>query len=247
MTYEKISDGSQYQPGIYLIQSVCGKVYIGSAVKLRQRFMAHRGRLQKNMHDNCKLQNYFNKYGEESLKFIVIEYCDKENLIKREQYFIDLYNPSFNIARTAGATYGLKPWLNRKHTQETKDKIKATNLATFAKRPKEVKPLTLKLTREENTKRIIDLNKTPEAKLNLSKKQKGNINWLGKKHKPETIAARMGAGNGRARKVLCINIDKTFNTCIEAAVFFGVSKAAISNSITRKLKIKSLYTLQYAS
>lgn len=245
MNYIPLSLGRQYVPGIYCIESSCGKVYIGSAVKLRMRFMTHRRAFEKGAHDNERLQNYYNKYGSPSLSFRVLEYCRKEKLIEREQYYIDTLNPFFNIARIAGATYGLKPWLGKSHTEETKAKIKATNMETFSKRPKKEK--TVKLTRAQNNERIANLNRTPEGRKRCSDLHKGNTYWLGKKHKPETIANRIGALNGNSKKVHCKELDITFSTCKDAYLHFGVTRGAISNSIKRGNKLKGQFTLEYAA
>lgn len=245
MNYIPLSQGRQYVPGIYCIESSCGKVYIGSAVSLRTRFMSHRRSFEINKHDNERLQNYCNKYGTDSLSFKVLEYCDRDRLIEREQFYIDTLNPFFNIARTAGATYGLKPWLNKKHTEETKAKIKAASLETFAKRPKKIKPV--KLTRQQNNERIASLNKTPERRKRSSDLHKGNTYWLGKKHKPETIANRTGALNPNSKKIYCSELNHTFDTGKDAAAHFGVGPAAITNAMRRGNKIKGQFTLAYAA
>ena len=46
-----------------------------------------------------------------------MEYCNKEDLIKREQYYLELLNPEYNICTTAGSTLG------KLHSEETKAKI----------------------------------------------------------------------------------------------------------------------------
>jgi GIY-YIG catalytic domain/NUMOD1 domain len=40
--------------------------------------------------------------GYESFKLEILEYCDKKNLIEREQYYIDLIKPEYNIQNIAG-------------------------------------------------------------------------------------------------------------------------------------------------
>jgi group I intron endonuclease len=242
MQYVPLTNGKQYVPGIYKIVSTCGKVYIGSAVTLRTRFMSHRRSLQVNKHDNERIQNYYNKHSENSLSFHVIEYCDREKLIEREQFYIDAFNPFFNIARIAGATYGLKPWLNRKHSEETKQKIKQTNLDTFAKRQKKEKPI--KLTKEENIQRLVEIAKSDRVRELNRQRMTGHKFWLGRKHKPETIAARMGAGNGRARRIKID--DQVFDTGREAAKYFNVAPSTINNTITRGNKLLGKHSVSYA-
>jgi group I intron endonuclease len=106
--------------GIYKISNtINGRIYIGSAVDLQKRKAKHLFQLKINKHCNNKLQRFVNKYGIENLLFECIELCEKENLIKREQYFIDFFGcvkNGFNILQTAGS------WLNHKHTKETRKK-----------------------------------------------------------------------------------------------------------------------------
>jgi group I intron endonuclease len=105
--------------GIYKIQSIVKseRIYIGSAVSINQRWNLHLSMLRRNVHDNKKLQSHFNKYGESDLQFSILLGCEKEDLIKIEQYFIDSYNPWFNHCKIAGNKLGVKA------SEETKEKM----------------------------------------------------------------------------------------------------------------------------
>jgi len=104
--------------GIYKItNTVTGKFYIGSAVNIKQRWSVHRCQLSANTHSNRHLQNSWNKHGEDSFTFEVLEYCEKERLIEREQFYIDNEKPAYNISPTAGNSLGVK------HTDDTKRKV----------------------------------------------------------------------------------------------------------------------------
>ena len=95
--------------GIYKISALDYKyVYIGSASDLYKRFHRHLSQLIKNKHENRYLQNIFNKHGWFNFKFELIEFCDIDNLISREQYYIDTLNPNINILRVAGSPLGVK-------------------------------------------------------------------------------------------------------------------------------------------
>lgn len=94
--------------GIYKIQSKIKpeRIYIGSAYDFKERKRTHLKRLRYNKLNNItkgaspKLQYHFNKYGEDDLIFILIEQVDwisKENLLIREQYYLDTLKPWFNI------------------------------------------------------------------------------------------------------------------------------------------------------
>jgi group I intron endonuclease len=106
--------------GIYKIASKLKpeRIYIGSAVNIFARWNQHLHYLRKGYHQNIKLQRHFNKYGELDLQFSILLGCEKEDLIKIEQYFIDSYNPYFNLCRIAGSQLGTK------RTDESKLKIK---------------------------------------------------------------------------------------------------------------------------
>lgn len=96
--------------GIYKIQSKIKpeRIYIGSSISISKRWNSHIEHLRKNKHYNKKLQRHFNKYGESDLQFTIILGCDKEDLIKIEQYFIDSYNPYFNNCKFAYSRLGQK-------------------------------------------------------------------------------------------------------------------------------------------
>jgi len=92
--------------GIYCIKNkVNGKFYIGSAADIRHRWYEHAYKLRKNKHNNSHLQNSWNKYGESNFEFLIIEKYTKDDLLQREQYYIDKLQPfkknGYNICETA--------------------------------------------------------------------------------------------------------------------------------------------------
>lgn len=127
--------------GIYKItNSKSNKVYIGSACDLRDRKNSHFSELRRNIHANTHLQNSFNKYGEESFEFVVLEYCGKKNLTEREQEWIDKYSFSdlYNILKHAHSMLGYK------HRQESIEKMKTTNKRNFSESTKRKMSLSTK-------------------------------------------------------------------------------------------------------
>ena len=75
--------------GIYKIENLIdGKVYIGSSVNVLNRKYKHFWMLRKGIHDNNHLQHSYSKFGEESFKFEILEYCCNEELINKENYHI---------------------------------------------------------------------------------------------------------------------------------------------------------------
>lgn len=79
--------------GIYCIENLSNdKKYIGQSNDIEKRWYQHRNDLNNNQHHNQHLQNAWNKYGEESFDFYVIENCEIELLDEREIYWIDKLN-----------------------------------------------------------------------------------------------------------------------------------------------------------
>lgn len=79
--------------GIYLIKNIQnGKCYIGQSQNIYRRIGAHKRLLRSNKHHNYALQKEWNKYGQESFDFSVVELCDISILNKREIYYIKVFN-----------------------------------------------------------------------------------------------------------------------------------------------------------
>lgn len=104
--------------GIYCIETPDSKKYIGSAYRIRQRFLEHRSRLLKGCHHSPYLQNYCNKNGISSLRFYIMELCDTEALLIQEQAYIDKHRPVLN-----GTTNVRRPNLGKKASPELRQKL----------------------------------------------------------------------------------------------------------------------------
>jgi hypothetical protein len=57
------------------------------------------------------------KYGYSSFRLEILEYCSREDLLKKEQDYIDGLKPEYNILKTTISSLGLK------HTEEAKLKM----------------------------------------------------------------------------------------------------------------------------
>ena len=84
------------------------------------------------------------KHNLENFSLDIIEYCSPKDVIKREQYYLDTYKPTYNILKKAGSSLGyvhneislakmssrvvsevtLKKMRQRKQSEQTKDKIR---------------------------------------------------------------------------------------------------------------------------
>lgn len=111
--------------GIYKIEHLStGRVYVGSSVDLARRRREHINRLTRGTHVNPKLQNAWKKYGADQFSFSVLERCQRDMLLEREQWHIEDSRAAldgFNVMPTAGTTMGFR------HSPETIAKIKLSN------------------------------------------------------------------------------------------------------------------------
>lgn len=109
--------------GIYQITHIeSGKKYIGSALYFPRRFAQHRYDLKTLKHGNSKLQRAYNKYGPDAFTFESLEECPKDDLISREQMYLDIavdWGFDYNLAAIAGNGNRL----GTKHTDQTKQQI----------------------------------------------------------------------------------------------------------------------------
>ena len=130
--------------GIYLITNlVNGKKYVGSSVVLKRRFKEYSNPLYitRNLkRGNSKLLNALLKYGYLNFEFKILETIEflpsktkserSTLLLEREQYYMDLLKPEYNIVKTAGSTVGYK------HTPESLEKMRAFVLSDEVKEKK---------------------------------------------------------------------------------------------------------------
>lgn len=112
--------------GIYKIENIeTGKLYVGSAKNFDKRRWGHFGKLKKGTHPNRHLQAAWNKDGADAFSFSIIEVVEGENLLDREQHWIDATLAAingYNILPNAQSPIG-RP--GRKHSEATKEKIRA--------------------------------------------------------------------------------------------------------------------------
>lgn len=117
---EKIIKDNKEKAGVYCWTNIeSGKKYVGSSLKLYRRFTEYYNikwilRTAK----SSLICKALLKYGYSNFKVDILEYCDPSVVIEREQYYIDLFKPEYNILKVAGSLFGYK------HTEESLAKMK---------------------------------------------------------------------------------------------------------------------------
>lgn len=111
---------------------------MGSSVDLGKRFVQYYN-LEHLMKANMSIYKALLKYGHSKFSLEILEYCDLNSTIEREQYYIDLLKPKYNILKVAGSPLGYKHTqgaiakisltsLGREHSEETKAIIREANI-----------------------------------------------------------------------------------------------------------------------
>jgi group I intron endonuclease len=222
--------------GVYCIRNlITGEFYIGSAaIGFVVRWNQHRSHLRRNKHRNYRLQAAWRFYGESSFRFAVVEECPPEKCIEREQWFIDIFDPAYNICRVAGAVMAgrsLSPAhrakigaANRGHavSPEVRAKLRAFNLGRKAS-PETCAKLSAchmgnkyclgykhdAAFRAKVSAATLGRKRSPEtrARMCIAQSKRTSHYWLGRKHAPETKAKMRAAQLGKKKsEVHCAHL-----------------------------------------
>lgn len=91
-----------------ILNTQTNRRYVGSTINYSHRKADHIHRLRKGIHYSRAMQNDFDEFGEESFVTFKLEEVltfDNEKLFEREQYWMDKYQPVYNINPKAGNTF----------------------------------------------------------------------------------------------------------------------------------------------
>lgn len=180
------------QSGIYaILNTLNDKIYIGSAVRIQYRWKNHRIALQYNKHSNRYLQSAYNEhiYSTNPFIFTILEYCEVDKLIEREQYYIDLLKSSnrefgYNLSPNAGSCIGVKHseqtlelWSKQRKGKKRSDEAKASIKAGWKQR-RERGPVS-----EETRRKLSESHKgykhPEEVKIKMGQSRQNNSNAKG--------------------------------------------------------------------
>jgi group I intron endonuclease len=107
-----ILNENRKKSGIYRLNNlITNKSYVGSSICLSDRFNHYYSAgllkiiLSKGSSGICSA---LLKYGYSKFSLDILEYCEIDVLIEREQHYIDLLKPEYNILKIAGSRLGSK-------------------------------------------------------------------------------------------------------------------------------------------
>jgi group I intron endonuclease len=174
---KQIIDENKNKSGIYLLTNLLNKdKYVGQSIDLGKRFTKYFTLSYLKNRNTLVISRALIKYGYANFSISILEYCDKDILNEREQYYMDIIKPVYNTLKIAGSSSGYK------HTQESKDK---RSLILKGKYTGTNSPLYAR-THTEQTKEL------------MSSMRKGQDNYFyGKTHTDETRELMKQKATGR--------------------------------------------------
>ena len=162
-------------------------MYVGSSINFKRRWNRHKCDLRANRHACRHLQNSFNKYGERTFSFEVLEFVtDTSKIIDREQFWIDFFAPEYNKRAIANSCIGLKRSAEARANMSAAQKGKKRSLEARANQSAALKghPVSEE-TRAKISKSHFGICPSEETRAKMSAAKKG------KKQSPEVVAKRI--------------------------------------------------------
>jgi group I intron endonuclease len=117
----QVLEENKGKSGVYRwVNKVNGNSYVGSSVNLGKRFINYYNYSYISS-NNMLINKALIKYGYSQFRLEILEYCDSSSVISREQYYINILIPVYNLLKIAGSSLGYK------HTEDTLSKFKNRN------------------------------------------------------------------------------------------------------------------------
>ena len=253
------------------MNKVNGNMYVGSSVDLRERLYVYYSLLKLNK-SNRTIDRALLKYGYSKFSFEILEYCTRENVLEREQYYMDLIKPVYNIVEKAGSTLGYR------HTEATKEKMRNLKLSkevlkvklesvTKASEANRVKVIVVNIETGEETEYLsmteasvalgVHKNTIGNAIKNQRVMQKRficllsdeNIAVITDRIQKAKAKLKIKPGNSSRVEVIVENIEtkeKTvYPSMVEAGKAIGVDKSTISKAIRNGNITKRKFLCRY--
>ncbi len=136
--------------GIYMLTNkLTNDIYIGQSVDISKRFRNYFNLSYIKSKGSFIISRALIKYEYSNFSVTILEYCDKYDLIIREQYYFNKLNPQYNILKISGSSRDFK------HSEETKTKISKSLKGIYKKE----KSALFGRTHTKETRKLMSLKK----------------------------------------------------------------------------------------
>lgn len=239
--------------GVYNILLVRdGRRYIGSSVKVEQRFSEHRCSLNRGEHHSRYLQRAWDKYGEASFQFEILEICALDKLLEREQHHIDNNKHLFNTAKVTGTRRGVPTSLatrikigNHFRGKKLSEEIRARMRNAQRKRAAEITPeerqrlsdrMRITMSRPEMrrlaSEHAIKINNDPKVGRKISKTKRGRPGWIPSE---ATRKKRSDALKGRVLGPLSEKVKRKISKAVKKALTVNPRRRGVDGTFLARI------------
>lgn len=227
--------------GIYGIVNLNdGRVYVGQAANIWLRCNQHFNSLRRGDHRNLRLQRAYERDGEASFLFFIIEFCDTTDIDAKETSWISFHSKRYNICLEGTSRRGIRASDESKAKMSAAKKGKTPHhlmtpesrkkaVATYTARWHEIHP------NKQSAETIAKRSATQKARWAITPKKK--MSDEAKKKMSESAKNRTVNGNTKYSNELISLIANDARSLVELASCYGVSKThiyRIKSGVARK-------------
>lgn len=206
--------------GIYMWRNKNGKIYVGSAKDLRKRLTQYYNINYLLKRNTMYINKAILKEGYGVFSVHILEYCSTEDLITREQYYIDILKPEYNILKFANSSTGYK------HREDTLENIRGVHNHFYGK------------THTEDSRAKMTESKLGD-KLSEKTREKIRDSMKGRKFSEEH-KANLSAAKINSKKLLVVDLisgaETIFDSIGKAERSLNLPKDSIRANLRSKTK-----------
>jgi len=204
------------------VNNVNNKTYVGSSVDFTTRLYKYYS-LKHLMKNKTPIHNALVKFGYSNFSLEILEYSNIKDVIEREQDYLNILKPEYNILQNAGSSLGFK------HSEKT---------LNFYRNERKVSNDTRKNLSLAATGRIL----SEEDKDKISNKRLGVK--LSEETKSKISAAAISLiGVSVVVKNINTQVETEYRSLTEAAEAIGVSRTAVSKALSSGKPLKKNYII----
>ena len=230
------------------INKLNNKEYLGSTANAKRRLLKYYD-LSSLKLANMPIYKAILKHGHSNFIFEIIEYCEPNMVLEREQYYLDNFDFDYNVLEKADSIFGYK------HTEETLFKMKGRSNALGYKHDLETIAKLKEISTNKNHsteakdkmkeiwahRRVSNLKYVKDSTNSFTLDQEPSLSTLAAKAaKAKTKSLNSGKKKGKIVVVTNIetNITKEYNSISEAAIALNTTRNTLRVYIKNQVNFK---------
>ena len=199
---------------------------MGSALDLSKRLIRYYHKSELTKKSARPINQALLKYGHENFTLEILEYCLKNELLIRENYYFDLLKPEYNILKQAYSLLGYKHTAKSIHKMKTRLVSPEHKLLLSLAHKNKIVSFE---TRAKLSAAISDFRKkNPLSEERLAKLKADSIKRVG---------VKVTVTNTETNEI------RKFNNKTEAGKFLGITRQAIDKFIIRNALVKNIFKI----